>query len=212
MRPAQADDLDAMLDTLVPAFARDPLWGDPLWGGWAFPAPADAERLRRALFRLWLEDALSFGGLRVTANCEAVAAWFAPAGTKGTAAEEESVTAWATAELGRDATGLLTACASLEAAHPQDRPHCYLSLLGVHARHRGRGLGLGLLRESLAEIDAAGLPAYLESTATKNLPLYEGLGFRRIGAVVLPDGGPRVDQLWREPLTSPDGRGRAKRG
>jgi len=200
MRPARTDDLDAMLDTLVPAFAQDPLWGDPPGGGWAFPHPAEAARLRRAIFRLWLEDALTYGGLRVTANCEAVAAWFAPEGTEGSAEEEETVAAWATAELGDRAAGLLTACAMLEQAHPQDRPHCYLSLLGVHADHRGRGLGLGLLRESLAEIDAAGLPSYLESTSAKNLPLYEGLGFRRIGVVVLPDGGPRVDQLWREPL------------
>lgn len=193
MRPARAEDLDAMLDTLVPAFAED-----PLWGGWAFPRAYQAERLRRAIFRVWLEDALTYGGMRVTANCEAVAAWFAPAGTKSSEGEEELVTAWATAEMGDHAAGLLTACAMLEEAHPQGRSHCYLSLLGVHARHRGRGLGLALLRASLAEIDAAGLPAYLESTKPKNLPAYEGLGFRRIGAVLLPDGGPRVDQLWRE--------------
>ena len=193
MRPAQAEDLEAMLDTLVPAFADD-----PLWGGWAFPQPAKAARLRRALFRFWLEEALPLGALRVTEGCEAVAGWFAPAGTKGTVAEEQALTAWATAELGGDAAGLLAACALLEEAHPQERPHCYLSLLGV--RHRGRGLGARLLRASLAEIDGAGLPTYLESTSTKNLPLYEGLGFRRIGSVALPDGGPRVDQLWREPM------------
>lgn len=188
-----------MLDTLVPAFAADPLWGNPPAGGWAFPAPADAVRLRRAIFRIWLEDALIYGGMRVTPNCEAVAAWFAPTGTVSSEGEEEMVTAWATAELGSQARALLTACAMLEAAHPQDRAHCYLALLGVHADHRGKGLGLALLRESLAEIDASGLPTYLESTSAKNLPLYEGLGFKRIGVVALPDGGPPVDQLWREP-------------
>ena len=192
MRPAGAADLEAMLDTLVPAFA-----GDPVWGTYAFPRVEHADRQRRGLFRLWLQWALPHGALRVTPGCEAVAGWYAPTGAQGSAEEERQLRAFAEAELGMEAPAVLGICERLETAHPLSEPHYYLSLLGVAAAHRGRGLGLALLRASLSEIDAAGRPAYLESTNPRNLPLYEGLGFRRIGRIALPRGGAIVDQMWR---------------
>jgi len=79
------------------------------------------------------------------------------------------------------------------------RPHYYLSLLATHDHHRGKGLGMALLRENLALIDAEGMPAYLESTKRGIFSRYERLGFGSIGAFTLPGSGPRVDQLWREP-------------
>jgi GNAT superfamily N-acetyltransferase len=38
-------------------------------------------------------------------------------------------------------------------------PHYYLSLLGTRDEHRGRGLGMALLKENLARIDAERMPA-----------------------------------------------------
>ena len=49
-----------------------------------------------------------------------------------------------------------------DAAHPHHEPHYYLSLLGTADAHRGRGLGMALLKENLARIDAERMPAYLE--------------------------------------------------
>jgi predicted N-acetyltransferase YhbS len=81
-----------------------------------------------------------------------------------------------------------------------------LALLGTHNGHRGQGLGMELVRQSLSAIDTARLPAYLESTNPKNLLRYERLGFKRIGSIQLPSAGPRIDRMWRERSSTLDGR------
>jgi predicted GNAT family acetyltransferase len=78
-------------------------------------------------------------------------------------------------------------------------PHYYLSLLGTHDDHRGKGTGMALLRENLARIDAEGAPAYLESTNPANLARYESVGFVRLGEFAAPEGGPTVTTMWRDP-------------
>jgi GNAT superfamily N-acetyltransferase len=196
-RQATDHDLQSMLDTLVPAFANDPVWGD-----WAFPDRSRATVQRRAIFDFWLQGALPYRAIRVTERCEAVAAWYAPEGTATSESEQLELVARARALLGSHAEVFLRGCELLETAHPQNRPHYYLSLLGTHDDHRGNGLGMSLLRENLAMLDAAGMPAYLESTNPKNLTRYERLGFRRIGALDFPVTGPRVDLMWREPAMS----------
>ena len=45
-----------------------------------------------------------------------------------------------------------------EANHPSDPRHYYLSLLGTHPDHRGRGKGMSLLAANLAWIDGQGFP------------------------------------------------------
>ena len=193
-RPATGHDMQCMLDTLVPAFADD-----PVWGGWAFPDRSRATAQRWALFGLWLQGALRHHSIRVTERCEAVAAWYSPEGARNSEDDQLELVSMARALLGSHAEVFVKGCELLEAAHPQGKPHYYLSLIGTHEDHRGKGLGLGLLRENLAMLDAAGMPAYLESTNPRNIVRYEKLGFRRVEALDLPGGGPRVDTMWREP-------------
>jgi GNAT superfamily N-acetyltransferase len=85
------------------------------------------------------------------------------------------------------------------ASHPQHEPHYYLSLLGVADRHRGRGLGIALLRENLARIDAEGAAAYLESSNPDNDKRYKALGFQPIVSFTAPEDGPTVTGMWRDP-------------
>jgi GNAT superfamily N-acetyltransferase len=86
-----------------------------------------------------------------------------------------------------------------EAAHPRERPHYHLTLLGTHPDHRGKGIGMGLLADCLGLIDAEGMPAYLESSNPANDTRYERIGFRKIGAFSTPDGTHTVATMWREP-------------
>jgi GNAT superfamily N-acetyltransferase len=73
------------------------------------------------------------------------------------------------------------------------------ALLGTHPDHRGKGKGMGLLAENLAEIDELGMPAYLESSNRANDHRYERLGFELIGEFAAPGGEPTVGCMWREP-------------
>jgi GNAT superfamily N-acetyltransferase len=192
-RQASLGDCDVILDTLVAAFDDDPVWGT-----WAFPQHDGAERQRRSLFRIWLEGAIEHCCVLASCNFEAVALWYPPSATRDSEHDQRGLAALA-ASLGADADVFLEGCARLEAAHPQERPHFYLSLLGTRPEARGQRFGARLLEGSIELLDAARMPAYLESTNPKNLPLYESLAFERIGRLQLPGQGPIVDLMWREP-------------
>jgi GNAT superfamily N-acetyltransferase len=84
-----------------------------------------------------------------------------------------------------------------DAAHPRDEPHYYLSLLGTHPDHRGKGIGMGLLEHDLALIDAEGFPAYLESSNPADNARHTGVGFQAAGEFAYPGGGPVVTTMWR---------------
>jgi hypothetical protein len=47
--------------------------------------------------------------------------------------------------------------------------------------------------------DAIDMPAYLESTNPGNLQRYASVGFEVFGTFDLPDDGPTVTTMWREP-------------
>ncbi len=194
-RQATDQDSGVIIETLTLAFADD-----PVWGGWAFPDRRRASALRRAFFGLWLTSALRHRWVRVTQRCEAVAVWIPPGEAENTKENEQRLVSMAKELLGDHAGAFLKGGELFEATHPRERPHYYLSLLGTHDDHRGKGLGMALLRDNLALIDAQRMPAYLESTNPGNLPRYEQLGFAKVGEFILPSGGPKVDTMWREPV------------
>jgi GNAT superfamily N-acetyltransferase len=106
---------------------------------------------------------------------------------------------WIAGELvGSRAPEVLSLFERLDHAHPDEPPHYYLSLLGTHPDHRGKGLGMALLAENLALIDSERMPAYLESSNPQNDPRYERLGFVRVGEFQRPDGWLTCSTMWRE--------------
>ncbi len=88
----------------------------------------------------------------------------------------------------------------LEANHPKEPDHYYLFMIGVHQDHQGQGLGSTILAKALETVDAEGMPAYLENTNPRNMPLYERHGFKIMKEVTLGKGrGPSFWPMWREP-------------
>ena len=100
-------------------------------------------------------------------------------------------------ELGAEEDNFIELARRFDAAHPHGEPHYYLSLFGTHPDHRGHGVGMRLLADNLALIDAEHAPAYLESSNPSNNRRYEGVGFAPIGEFSYPDGGPVVTTMWR---------------
>jgi ribosomal protein S18 acetylase RimI-like enzyme len=70
------------------------------------------------------------------------------------------------------------------AKHHITEPHYYLFVLGVDPAFQGRGLGRALLAKLHERVDARQVPAYLETDTTRNVRLYESVGYS-----VLTDGG-----------------------
>jgi GNAT superfamily N-acetyltransferase len=81
----------------------------------------------------------------------------------------------------------------------QSAPHWYLGYLGTRRGRQGQGLGSEMLREVLTGLDTGGVPAYLESSNERNLPLYERHGFRVVGELQALGRGPTIWRMWREP-------------
>jgi GNAT superfamily N-acetyltransferase len=188
-RVATARDLDGLTTTLSAAFADDPLWS------WAFP---DRSKLE-PWWRFYIESALRYPWVWVTGQVAAASVWIPPGGTELTGEEEERLEPLLEELVGPRAADVMDLLGRFEAAHPTAEPHYYLTLLGTHPERRGRGLGMKLLAENLATIDAEGLPAYLESSNPDNDERYARLGFRAVGAFSTPDGERSVTTMWRDP-------------
>lgn len=190
VRTAGPADIDAIVATLTTAFFDDPLWGP------AFPDPVRRAEQAAAMWRVYVTSALRYPWTLVTAQAEAASLWIPPGGMELTHEEETALEELLVRTAGQEAAeGIMEIGAQLAAARPSD-PHFYLTLLGTHADHRGRGLGMGLVREALARIDDLGEPTYLESSNPANDARYQSVGFVPHGRITVA-GGHVVTTMWR---------------
>jgi GNAT superfamily N-acetyltransferase len=190
-RRATASDIDLVTSIITLAFAHDPLWAHAL-------ARLDGETAHHAEFwRLFVAGALRYPDTWLTSGGEATAVWIPPGGTEMTPGQEQRLADLAAGRLGPAAGDCLKLVSRFEAAHPSAEPHYYLTLLGTHPDHRGQGIGMRLLARNLDLVDAAHLPAYLESTNPANNRWYASVGFEPHGEFCYPGGGPMVTTMWR---------------
>ena len=194
MRPAMPADLPALVETISLAFHEDPTWS------WAFPDRVLRQQQYAVYWRFLIVGALRYPWVLRTNGYEAVAVWIPPGGTEIAEADEARIRPLVETLLGPRSDEVMELLARFEAAHPREQPHYYLSLLATHPDHRGQGIGMRMLGENLARIDAEHMPAYLESSNPANNQRYERLGFAAIGAFYPPDreSGPPVTTMWRD--------------
>jgi GNAT superfamily N-acetyltransferase len=196
VRAARRDEAALLGEVLADAFAEDPVFA------WLIPPQVRGRDIRLRTFF----TSMSRGYLRqgkpcyLTGDASAAALWAAP----GPWAMPLSQVILEAAPSGLAFRGrLLRALRTqlqIERLHAgQSPPHWYLGYLGTRRDRQGRGLGTQMLREVLAGVDADGVPAYLESSNERNLPLYERNGFRVVGELQALGHGPTIWRLWREP-------------
>jgi GNAT superfamily N-acetyltransferase len=78
-------------------------------------------------------------------------------------------------------------------------PHYYLPVIGVEPAAQGRGVGSALLVPVLERCDREGMPAYLEASSERIRVLCLRHGFEVVEELRLPDDGPPIWRMWREP-------------
>ncbi len=187
-------DIDSVAACLAYAFSTDPIWSVAL-------ARIDGE----AYWRILVEGAMRFGGVRQWDSGAAVSVWIPPNESDLTPELEERSQALLASSLDAEGTTAINTLfqrfATSRSGTPE--PHAYLSLLATHREYRGRGIGQALLAADLREWDALGIPTYLESSNPANDHRYVRAGFTPIGGfdAVLDDA--RVTAMWR-PVAGPD--------
>lgn len=197
VRAATRRDLAEIAVTMAEAFFDDPAMA------WLLPDDASRKRRLRLFFRTQLRhEALRRGGVEVARAGDRLvgaAMWLPPGHSHPGAGQQLAGLPGLVGAFGRRlGTASVMGSAQIR-AHPGDR-HWYLFAIGVHPDAQGSGVGGALLRSRLERCDAAGIPAYLESSKTTNVPLYEHFGFEVTGALALPDGAPPLPTMWRNPL------------
>jgi ribosomal protein S18 acetylase RimI-like enzyme len=202
VRPATADDIPALAGLLSRAFSQDP----PM--SWVFRDPATrVERLHTlfsgALTNLFLplgEVCTTTGGDGAVAG---VAVWQHPGRWRTPDEVVDTLTApLVEAFLPEELDRFMTFLGMIEDRHPDEPEHWYLEVLAADLDRQGQGIGSACMGPVLERADAEGTPAYLESSNERNVPLYERHGFRVRSVVDLPDDGPPVWLMWREPRSA----------
>lgn len=90
--------------------------------------------------------------------------------------------------------------AMAEKSLPQIDPEAwYLSIVGVHPRSQGKGLGVDLIEPVLKQTDRLGKPTFLETFTSRTIPFYERLGYRSVDRIREPTSGADYWLMAREP-------------
>ncbi|MBI1406337.1 MAG: GNAT family N-acetyltransferase [Caulobacter sp.] len=184
VRTATAADQQAVMDALTLAFAADPVFR--YW----WPAASDYMQWGPRFALAMGERAFDSGAATMTLEGSAAALWLPP-GVEPDPARLQALEMPGTEEQDAIATELR---AEMDRFHPR-APHWYLWMIGVDPGVQGRGHGSALLAHTLALCDARGETAYLESSSTRNVPLYERFGFEAIGVIEVRDVPPIVPMI-----------------
>ena len=191
----------ASIKTATPADAKRcfaaltlPFGGDPACR-WAWPEPHQYLEAFPRFAQAFGGNAFNIGTAFCHAGYSGVALWLLP----GTRPDEESlihVIKDTVAHRLKDAMFLMFQ--QMDSYHPREA-HWHLPLIGVDPAHQGKGIGLALLDHALKKCDVQKVPAYLEATSRRKVPLYERHGFVPLGSIQIADSPPIVPTA-RKPL------------
>jgi GNAT superfamily N-acetyltransferase len=200
--PADAADLDTLSQVIADAFHDLPP------SRWLIADPAARRDIFPGYFRLYAEHALAHGAVHTTTGRDAVALWIhvgedAPSQPVGYETRLAAATAPRTARF-------LAFDQTLDRHHPAGVAHRHLAILAVRPDMQGNGTGTELLRCYHQILDQAGAPAYLEAAGQRSCRLYQRHGYFLLpnAPFCLPDGGPPMWPMWREPGGRPAHRDR----
>jgi ribosomal protein S18 acetylase RimI-like enzyme len=177
-----------IVDIITLAFAVDPA------ARWVYPTAQQYLEYFPNFIRLFGGRALETGTAYYIENFTAAALWLPPGITPDETGLMSLLESTAAPEIRED---LLAVFEQMGKFHPNE-PHWYLPMIGVDPAQQGKGYGSMLLRHALAACDRDRLPAYLESSNPRNVPLYEYFGFETIGTIQC-GSSPPIIPMRREP-------------
>lgn len=196
VRSPRKADIRPLARTLGRAFHDDPVMK------WMLP---DDGRRPKGLARMFAtmtrHHFMAGGGVEVACSPDGIGAaalWDPPGGWKQSSREEFLMMPSFMLAMGRGAVRGRQIGELMKKHHPEE-PHWYLGVIGSDPTVRGGGFGRALMQSRLDRVDAEHAPAYLESSNPDNIPYYQRFGFEVTGEINLPDGGPTMWPMWRDP-------------
>lgn len=199
-RRATPDDAELMGRIGAAGFYDDPVLS------WVVPDPATRLAKLTFMFTGLAGDTATEGrGVAWIADDSCIALWRDPSFDHHPAEEPDAADEQAEEQtppagpLEPDDLARLGVLSETMAAHHPSEPHWYLNVISTLPDRQGRGLGAAVLEPVLAQCDADGVRAYLESTNPRNRTLYRRSGFVDGDEIQIPDG-PTMLAMWRDPL------------
>ncbi len=192
IREASHADLDTLVDTLSDAFSDDPMFN------WVIPETS----LYPDFFRIIVRDVYLPRGIAHLEEQGRGAALWLPPGEKFEIPPRLAMLgmlARLVLRRGPGSLGRIRRQGALFDQHHPKEPHFYLQFVGCRQRDQGKGVGSALMKHGTRLADEAGMPAYLESSNSLNVPLYERHGFAVQADEAVSADGPRAWFMWREP-------------
>lgn len=191
VRSATEQEQETVIHVITLAFSVDPM------ARWALPDPVTYLTVMPDIVRAFGGNGFAHGTVHLLDTGLAAAMWLPP----GVHPDSERMAALIEKHAPeRILPDMMQVFEQMDAYHPKG-PHWYLPLIGVDPACQGRGFGSALLRYALERCDAERLPAYLESSNPKNIPLYERHGFEIIGNIQV-GSSPSLVPMLRRPRTS----------
>jgi GNAT superfamily N-acetyltransferase len=188
VRPANERDQQVVVDVITLAFSTDPM------ARWAYPNPATYLAVMPETVRAFGGNGFAHGTVHLVDGGAAAAMWLPP----GVHPDSERLTALTEQHAPQEQQGDMTQVfEQMGGFHPKE-PCWYLPLIGVDPARQGRGYGSALLRYALEQCDRDGVPAYLESSNPRNVPLYERHGFEVMGSIQA-GSSPTIVPMLRRP-------------
>ena len=188
---ASEQQLDILADVLADSFSEDPVMN------WVIPEP----QLYPDFFRLLAGYIFLPKGIAHLDSSERSAGLWLPPGTAFDVPPNLSLLSLMGRLVMRKGPRCLLHLAQqgkvFDRHHPK-QPHYHLVFVGCRKSAQGQGLGSAMLKQGTRICDEAHMPAYLESSNEKNVPLYQRHGFEIVAEETLPRGGPKVWFMWRE--------------
>jgi GNAT superfamily N-acetyltransferase len=183
-------DRDPALETVVAAFAVDPLLR------WVWPEDQRYADCAVGFFGLLLDLRMELGEAWGADGTAAVAMWDPPGGLYLPVPEER----WRSAQgaFTEVERGRWAAFEEVMAIPPDAGPHWYLGVLATAPDRQRRGLGRAVLAPMLASADRTRHPTYLETMSAANVAFYARLGFATV-TEARPADGPQCWLLRRDP-------------
>jgi ribosomal protein S18 acetylase RimI-like enzyme len=188
IKTATGSDEAAIIDVVLLAFSADPA------ARWTWPDPTQYLTHFPSFVRTLGGKAFAHQSAHYVDGYAGAALWLPP----GIQPDEEALMtllqSTASPQAQKDGVTLFE---QMGRYHPREA-HWFLPFIGIDPYHQGKGHGGALLQHALIPCDRDQTLAYLESSNSKNIPLYERQGFELLGTIQVGTSPP-VFPMLRKP-------------